>query len=381
MAGQSSNTHVRDRFLRSAIAAVAFFTFFAFGPAPAQAGTGVVHTALGGAILGYDVDQNGTEGILSEYVALQDGNSDVAVETFDQTTGKTVRIIREVKNTANDFVTYPVVGTSVGLVDYQKKDRKQLFRNIYEVLDPLENNAITGKWTPRLGRDELLGSVSEDQGQSQTAVMTFENNGNATTSVFATDVAANTFSPKVRLKDPVFGFENSPVMAFDSATGMAVIASSNGCRSCGTEIALADLVRGGVTEFAGRGLGFVNGVAVDSADGIACTTTEIDFGVEFYDLATKTGFEVNMHGATGQEQSGADVEFDPVNKLFLIGQPVSSTGSGSSVQVFDTGGNFVEAIDGLSLPVSPALIALNPNTRTAFVWEAPGGTALESFTY
>jgi hypothetical protein len=256
-----------------------------------------------------------------------------------------------------------------------------LFGNIFELVDPLGKHRINGKWTPKLGRDEELESVSEDQGQSTTAVMTFEDNSSGESAVFASDVAANTFGPKVPLTDSIFDFDDVPVMAFDSATDVAVVAASAGCRTCGTEIALADLVNEGVAEFSGLGLGDVNGIAVDSADGIACTTTEIDFGVEFYDLATQTGFEVTMQGATSQSQSGADVEYDPVNKLFLIGQPVSSTGSGSSVQVFDTSGNFVEAINDLSLPVSPALIALNPNTRTAFVWQAPSGTALQSFTY
>jgi len=236
-------------------------------------------------------------------------------------------------------------------------------------------------WTPKFRKNELLWSVSEDQGQPTTAILTIENGGNAESSVLSTNVAANSFGPRVKLTDPIFDFENSPVMAFDSATSTAVVASSNACRTCGTELALADLVHGAFTEFAGLGIGFVNGIAVDSADGIACTATEIDANVQFYNLATQTGFEVSMPNATSQEQSGADVEYDPVNKLFLIGQPVSSTGNGSSVQVFDTKGNFIESINDLQLPVSPALLAINPNSRIGFVWEAPRGTALQSFTY
>ncbi len=40
-----------------------------------------------------------------------------------------------------------------------------------------------------------------------------------------------------------------------------------------------------------------------------------------------------------------------------------------------------ESINGLSLPASPALIALNPATRTGFVWVAPSGTELQGFNY
>ena len=367
----------------AAAAALIAQTAFAFAAGAGTPGLGVVvHPALGGQILGYDVDQNGSAGILSEFVALQNGNSNVAVETFDQKTGKIKKIVKEERDTLNDFSTFPVVGTSVGLVLYQKDSSGRPIKNVFETLDPLRNNRFTGKWTPKLAQDQAIGRVSEDQGQTDTAVMTFDYNGNAETSLFTSNVAANRFGSQVTLSDPIFDFNTSPVMAYDSATNTAVVASSDGCRTCGTELALADMTLGSVSEFAGLGIGTVNGIAIDSADGIACTTTEIDFGVEFYDLATQTGFEVSMEGANSQLQSGQDVEYDPVNKLFLIGQVDTSTGnSGSSVQVFDTQGNFVEAINGLDSPSSPVLIALNPNTRTAFIIVAHAGNELQSFSY
>src|ERR1700687_3546130 len=57
---------------------------------PIGPGKIVAHTALGGFILGYDIDQTGTEGILSEALTLNDGHANVAVETFDQKTGKLI---------------------------------------------------------------------------------------------------------------------------------------------------------------------------------------------------------------------------------------------------------------------------------------------------
>src|SRR5271154_6201732 len=65
----------------------------------------IVHTALGGFILGYDIDQTGTEGILSEAFALADGHNNVAVETFDQKTGKIVKPLAQQADSKNDFVT------------------------------------------------------------------------------------------------------------------------------------------------------------------------------------------------------------------------------------------------------------------------------------
>jgi hypothetical protein len=108
--------------------------------------------------------------------------------------------------------------------------------------------------------------------------------------------------------------------------------------------------------------------------------------VEFYNLKTKTGFSVTLPGATGQLQSGSDVEFDPVNKLFFVAQSVSSTGSGSSIHVYDTKGNLVESLDGFNFSNASKVvfthIALNPGNRSGYVdGPDPGVTQVQSFTY
>jgi hypothetical protein len=77
------------------------------------------------------------------------------------------------------------------------------------------------------------------------------------------------------------------------------------------------------------------------------------------------------------------VEFDPVHKLFLIAQPVSSTEQGvSSIQVYDTKGNLVESLNGFSFSnaftVIPVHIALKPKNRSGFVDDTAG---IRSFTY
>lgn len=236
---------------------------------------------------------------------------------------------------------------------------------------------------PPLKTDDIIESIGVSQGNPNTAVMAFHNSGNDFNSfVFSTNVAANTFGSIFTINDPVFDFNNSPVMAYDSATNQAVLGGSNGCFGCTTEIGLVDLTTGKQTDFEGLGFGFINGIAVDPETGIACTSTEDDFSVEFYDLATQTGTIVVLPGATSQAQSGQDVEFDPIHKLFLVGQEFSSTArSGSSIQVFDEQGNYIESVNGLSLPASPVLIALHPSARAGFVIVTPELTSLQSFTY
>jgi hypothetical protein len=348
-------------------------------PAP---GTTFVHTALGGFILGYDIDQTGTEGLLSEAVALSDGKANVAVETFDQKTGKIVKIIAQQNDSKNDFVTLGISGSSVGLVEFEHVTNLLVDNRLYGILNPLNSNKVTGRWTPPLKKDEIIQAVAESQGSPNTAVMAFENGGNFDTFLFSTNVAANTFGPRITVSDPLFDFNDSPVMAYDSVTNEAVLGTSNGCPNCHPEIGVVDLASGAFREFAGLGFGFINGIAVDSEDGIVCTSTEIDFSVEFYNLATGEGIIVRIPGATNQAQSGQDVEYDPIHKLFLVGQEFSSSApTGSSIQIFDTKGNFVEAVNGLSLPASPALLALHPSLRAGYVIVTPSLNELQSFTY
>jgi hypothetical protein len=108
--------------------------------------------------------------------------------------------------------------------------------------------------------------------------------------------------------------------------------------------------------------------------------------VEFYNLKTQTGFAVVLPGATGQIQSGSDVEFDPVHKLFFVAQSSSSTAPGSSIQVYNTKGKLVESLNGFNFSNASNVvfthIALNPNTRSGYV-DGPdaGVTELQSFTY
>lgn len=338
-----------------------------------------VKTALGGFILGYDIDQNGTEGILSESLTLSDGKFNVATETFDQTTGKIVKIVTQQTDTFNDFVTFGIFGTSVGLVEQEKSQGLFVGKRLYATLNPLGSNKFSGKWTPPLTKNELIIGVAPVQNSSTTALLVSQN---FSSFVLSTNVTANTFGSLIPLTDTIFGFNDSPVIAMDTVTNQAIVASSLGAVHSTPSLAEVDLTTGNVSEFVGIGDGFVNGIAVDSADGIAVTATELDFSLEFYDLATKTGFIVPLQGATNQSQSGGYVAFDPVNKLFLVGQEFSSVAaSGSSVQVYDTKGNFVEAVNGLSLPASPAYIALNPAKRFGYVIVTPALTQLQKFTY
>ncbi len=361
--------------------------------APVGPGKIIVHSKFGGQIFGFDIDQNGTEGVLSEAQTLPNGKVLAAVETFDQKSGKILNVVSKIES-QDDFLTLGVVGTSVGLVEREHVTGIYVTKRIYEELNPLSANKFTGTWTPPLTAEDIILGVSRDQGTPTTAVLYFENSGNNfDTFVFGTNVAESTFQPVVELTDQTFMESNAPQVAYDSATNQAVIASSDSAvGGPPPKIALVDLTTGVVDEFTGIPgpppfrQGSINGLAVDSDDGIAVTTTEVDFRVEFYNLQTQTGFAEVLPGATGQIQSGSDVEYDPINKLFFVAQSVSSTGTGSSIQVYDINGNLVESLNGFNFSnafnVIGTHIALNPSTRSGYVdGPSSGVTDIQSFTY
>ena len=359
-----------------------------FQPDP-SAGPGkvIVHSKFGGQIFGFDIDQNGSEGLLSESQLLPNGNYLAASETFSQKTGQILKVVAETQ-TLDDFVTMGVVGTSVGLVEHEHVQGIYVVSRTFNTLNPLSGNKFTGVWTPAIGKEHIImpGGVSRSQGQPNVAVFAYDNSGSFIPWVFSSNVAANTFSPVVKITDSLDFGSVPPPIGYDSTTNQAVLGGGDGCFGCLPVIGLADLADGTFSEFTGIGYGFVNGLAVDSQDGIFCTTTEDDASAEFYDLSTQSGFTVVLPGS-GEQQifSGADVEYDPIHKVFLVAQPVSSSApTGSTIYVYDINGNLKETLNGFSFSnaftVVGVHIALHPSQRSGYV-DGPTTGEIQSFTY
>lgn len=203
--------------------------------------------------------------------------------------------------------------------------------------------------------------------------------------------------PRTRAKlinlDPNTFSVGQAQLAQDTATNRAVLASSGGARGgpppLNTEI---DLSTGRIAaQWNGLnnglfGAGFVNGLAVDSRTGIACTTTELNAQVEFYDLAKQTGIAVQLPGTGDADQlnSGAAVASDPRHGLFLVADPVFAPTGGSAIVVYDEQGNLVESITGFNFSnlyrVVPIRVAVNPKLRIGWV-DGPGIDQIQQFFY
>ena len=149
-------------------------------------------------------------------------------------------------------------------------------------MNPLTGNRFTGAWTPPIDdQTQFFEDVEGNQGAPGVAVMasTQECCGRF---VFGSNVGTNTFGPIVNLPRSIFTGGVPLLLAYDSATNQAVLAQAQGAPFTIPVITLVNLTTSAITQFGGRGFGFVNGLAVDSTTGIACTTTETDNSAEFY---------------------------------------------------------------------------------------------------
>ena len=348
----------------------------------------IVHSHFGGQIFGFDIDANGTEGVLSEAQDVSGGNVLAAVETFDQRTGEIIRVVAKT-TTQDDFLTLGVVGQHVGLVELEHEVSFLHIQRSYPLVNPLSADRFTARWTPPIDNDHIIEEVSRNQGPGTVAaVYAYDNSENFRPQVFVTDVATNTFGPLIVLTDSSFQTGLVPKLAYNPSTNKAVLGIQTiGNPFIAPTFALVELQSGDITMFDGVGTGDVNGLAVDPVTNIACSTTEIDFSVQFYDLSTLIGFSQPLPGANNQFNSGADVAVDPIHHLFLVAQPNSTTDPGaSSIHVYDESGDLIESLDGFhfsnTFNVIPMHIALHPSLRYGFVdGPDPGVTEIQSFAY
>jgi len=356
----------------------------------------VLSSAYGGQIFGFDVNENGGDGIIDDAVSLSNGGLKSAIETFDINTGKITKIVKTlVSKTSNDeLVTFGIGGNDVGLVDEERvtiKNQHVTRNDLFYLLNPVSGQEITGPWTLPDSKNALLWQLAQNQTTStQLAVVYRISGSNSVPWLYLTDLATNTILKSI----PLQIFEDNFLLMFaqDTATDEAVTAISSYPGGPPPINVVINLKTEKIRQFNGfnngpYGAGGINGLAVDSTTGILCTTTELNAQVEFYKLSDGTGSWAQLPGtgSASQLNSASSVTNDPVNHLFLITQPVSTTGGNSAVYVYDEKGNLKETINGFTfntnLPPSFGLkIVLNPNKRIAWVQSA-NANQLQQFFY
>lgn len=353
----------------------------------------VLTTSDGGQILGFDIDSNGNDGVLAS------AGSQISVQTFNETTGKITKTLGAITGKkvgkGDDYVADGIFAGDVGLVNFQKAGipGKTPTKDTYDLLNPVTKNRLHGKWVPPL---KLFNVVewAPNQSTDTGVVFGYQRQGSDPLDLIVSDVGKNTFGKIIGLSETDFTLGTQPQLAQDTVNNFAVMATSPSFGAAGGPrpvIWSVSLKSGTMMHFSGVncpgsvGCGYANGIGYDSSTGIACTTTELDAGVEFYNVAKETGNRVQLPNNAGQISSGDFVANDAVNRLFLIAQPVSSTSpTGSSIQIYNESGTLEESINGFNFSdasaVTPVRISINPTSRIGWV-NGPQADQLQEFSY
>ena len=353
----------------------------------------VLTTSDHGQIFGFDINSNGNDGFLTSALS-----GEISVQTFDEKTGTITKTIGTITGRkvvkGDDYVADGIFTGDVGLVDFQKAGipGQTPTKDMYHLLNPVTKNSLNGRWIPPLKLFNVL-EWAPNQSTSTSIFYGYQREGSDPLDLIVSDVGKNTFGKVIGLSETDFALGTQPQLAEDTVNNLAVMATSPSFGAAGGPppvIWTIDLKSGKKNHFSGVscpgsvGCGYANGIGYDSSTGIACTTTELDAGVEFYNVAKQTGTRVQLPNNASQLSAGAFVANDAVHGLFLIAQPVSSTsGSGSSIQVYNESGTLEESINGFSFDAStviPVRISINPTSRTGWV-NGPQADQLQEFSY
>lgn len=369
-------------------------------PATQRQSTGlgaVVQSRFGGEIFGWDIDQNGGEGFLTETVQEGVGLLN-ATETFDQSTGKIVKVVRKERrsNGSVEPVAQAIAGNDVGIVDVETEAfGKGVERDDhFYVLDPVSKNKITGRSAPPKRVDMVPVYVTDNQASPAELMTAFYFKGRRPGTVLYTyDASRDSWLSRFEFpRRDLFTAQTPAYAAVDSTTNEGVVAYLQRAYYNPRESPTFDVVDATtgkhLRSFQGLGYGFVNGMAIDSTTGVLCTTTLGDMDVEFYHLSTGKGKAVTipvLYGG-GALTQGASVAADPIHHLFLVGQRNStfSPDGGSTVIVYDEKGKLLEYLNGFNFlnqfSVVVPRVAVNPATRTGYV-DGPNPNEIQGFSY
>jgi hypothetical protein len=349
----------------------------------------VLTTSDGGQIFGWDINQHGTDGVLAASQNAPQGYK-VSVQTFDQVTGTITRTFAKYAGNRNSYGVDGIFAGDVALITHYVVPPHTIYaKRFYKVMDPVTAERFTGEWTPPVKNFDVI-QAAQNQSAKTSVLYGIELNHHSHPALVVSDLTAGT-AKLILLQRNRFRV-GTTMVAQDTRMNRAVLAASGGAVGGPPPVnVLIDLDTGQITKkWHGLnngpfGAGFVNGLAVDSRTHIACTTTELNAQVEFYDLTSRKGIAVQLPGTGPADQlnSGAAVVDDPVHKLFLVTDPVYAPSGGPAIVVYKENGDFVEAITGFhfgGFAQGPTRVAVNPSQRMGWV-DGPGIDQLQQFFY
>jgi hypothetical protein len=347
-------------------------------------GPGSVLTShSGGPIIGWAIDENGTDGVLTEVTRISTPYRSI-VETFDQATAQIVKVVREQNSGPKgnrELAVRGILADDVGLIDDELRHEGKTFRDVYDVMVPVTGNSISGTWKQPPGKDFLLYDIA-DQQSNPVSVMTATILDGViskppTFEVVVTDVETNKVL-RILHAPRGDGVDYPYLVAEDTSLNKAYVPAAS--YSSNPIFIAYDVNTGKAASFLGPSFGPIDGMAIDSTTHVLCTTTHSDYSVEFYDLkGGKQISEVALPNAGGEQEAGYSIAADPINHLFLVEQPLSSVSSGSTIYVYDESGSLQETLNGFAFGDYSG-IQITAATRSGYV-AGPRANQLQSFTY
>jgi hypothetical protein len=343
----------------------------------------VVTSKFGGQIFGWDMNENGDDGVLTECVITTRYLCKSVVETFDQNAATITNVVATQRSVSGskELVVGGIAANDVGLVDDERDDNGTR-RDVFHTVVPVKGGRFTGRWNPPVDRNFLLEDVADQQTDPNVAILGYLNHIGGGPEIVVTNLASNTILAKYRLSNHEI-YTGLYILAQDTTLNEAYVPvlDSQGM----TEFIDVDLASGRkkILPRVPVGRGGALGIAIDSSTDVMCTTTADDYSVEFYDLKTGKGIAEVLPGAGGQQFDGGPIAADPVNHLFLVGQPVSSQSGGSTIYVYGEDGTLFETLNGFIFggnnSVGPSL-HVNGALRTGYT-SGPRVNSLQQFSY
>ena len=360
----------------------------------------VVQSTFGGQIFGWDIDQNGNDGVLTETAFESNGSFINAIETFDESTGKIIKVVQKQVRVNADVepVVDAIAGNDVGIIDVAR-DFALKRDDRFDLMSPVSGGKITSRSVPPKPEGMVPNFVTNNQASANQVMMALypnnHNHGLDAVGMYTYNTSTGVWGKRFDFpKRELFqtGFPN--YAAVDATTNEAVTAYLIRSRYNPHEsptFYVMDATSGKhLRSFYGVGFKFPNGMAIDPTTDTMCTTTTGDMDVEFYKLSSGKGKAVQipiLNGGGGPLTNGAAVAADPIHHLFLVAQLNStfSPNGGSTVIVYDERGKLVEYIDGFDFFPSPYSVvvphlAVNPPKRMGYA-NGPNPNELQEFTY
>ncbi|HYL26366.1 MAG TPA: hypothetical protein VEW74_00960, partial [Candidatus Nitrosotalea sp.] len=208
-------------------------------------GLGKTLTSKNGQIYGFDINQNGSDGVLATA-------SDV--ETFDENTGSITASFPKQNPSGTSYKVDGIFSGDVALVTRYVVPKGKIYaKRFYQVMNPVTAQKFTGKWTPPIKDVDVLQN-GVNQATSTSALFAIELKKQDRPDVIVSDIAANKTLKVIHLDPNLFGLGNGPQFAQQIKTNQGVIALSPDGGRVGGEApinVLVDLATGKQTQFTG----------------------------------------------------------------------------------------------------------------------------------